>query len=66
MLFVCDVGGICYDIHNSSHVNLSSCALQKLHKLNDDLVSSFKAGHVRDFQSIAMPCYPQGLSPTAH
>ena len=66
MLFVCDVGGICYDIHNSSQVILSSCALHKLHNLNDDLVSSFKAEYVSNFQSIAMPCNPQRLSPTAH
>ena len=65
-LYVTLVVFVMYDIHNSSHVNLSSCALQKLQKLNDDLVSSFKVGYVRDFQSIAMPCYPQGLSPTAH
>ena len=64
LLYATLVGFVMYDIHNSSHVILSSCALRRLHKLIDDLVSSFKAGYVRGFQSITMPCYPQRLSPT--
>ena len=46
--------------NTSMYMSFNSYPLQKLHKPNDDLVSSFKIVYSRDLQSIAMSlssCY---------